>query len=328
MKTKDITGRLLDRSNRMLVAEAYERGVEFQPLPKKRFKMTYNKKSYLIRRGKILSSFNTVLAAQVTNRKEVTSRMLRGKGIPAPENVVFVNKDVDRAWEWAKSILPVVIKPYDGMKGRDVYVKISDYNEFVHCFNQVGCKHKEVLIEEYVTGNEYRFTFVNNEIVGIANRIPANIVGNGILTIAELVEEKNKEREERANPIHVKIDLDEESQRVLSKKNYTFDTVPRHGETVYLRTNSNVSTGGDAIDVTDDINVETKELVKKAVKSIPGIKVCGVDVIINDDEINILEINLGPMLSMHHYPWVGKERDVIGKVIDALFPESKKTIEV
>jgi len=325
MRAKDLTGRILNRSNRMIVLEAHKRGVEITPMPNKRFKMAYNSKSYLIRRGMIVNSYNTSLAIEVTNRKEITSRMLRGKGFPAPENIVFSNTDVDRAWAWAQPILPVVIKPYNDAKGTDVYVKITEYDEFVHCFHKVGEKHKEVLIEEYISGKEYRFTYVKNEIVGVAHRIPANVTGDGVSTIAELVEKKNKEREQRKNPIHIKIKLDEEIERVLSKLNYTFQTIPADGEMVYLRSNSNVSTGGDAIDVTDDISFEIKETVRKAVRAIPGARICGVDVLINGEDIHILEMNvgpLGPMLTMHHFPWVGKKREVIGKVVDALFPET------
>ncbi|MEK4306344.1 ATP-grasp domain-containing protein [Oceanobacillus sp. M60] len=325
MRAKDLTGRILNRSNRMIVLEAHKRGVEITPMPNKRFKMAYNGKSYLIRRGMIVNSYNTSLAIEVTNRKEITSRMLRGKGFPAPENIVFSNTDVERAWDWAQPILPVVIKPYNDAKGTDVYVKITEYDEFVHCFHKVGEKHKEVLIEEYISGKEYRFTYVNNEIVGVAHRIPANVTGDGVSTITELVEKKNKEREKRKNPIHIKIKLDEEIERVLSKLNYTFQTIPADGEMVYLRSNSNVSTGGDAIDVTDEISFEIKETVRKAVRAIPGARICGVDVLINGEDIHILEMNvgpLGPMLTMHHFPWVGKKRDVIGKVVDALFPDT------
>ncbi len=327
MRAKDLTGRILNRSNRMIVLEAYKRGVEITILPNKRFKMAYNGKSYIIRSGMIVNSYNTPLAIEVTNRKEITSRILRGQGFPAPENVVFSNEDVGRAWSWAQPILPVVIKPYNDAKGKNVFVKITDYDEFVHCFHKVGENHKEVLIEEYISGKEYRFTYVKNEIVGVAHRIPANVTGDGISTITELVEKKNKEREQRKNPIHIKIKLDEEIERVLSKSNYTFDTIPEDGEVVHLRSNSNVSTGGDAIDVTDDISSEIKETVRKAVRAIPGARVCGVDVLINGDNIHILEMNvgpLGPMLTMHHFPWVGKKRNVIGKVVDALFPETKE----
>ena len=323
MKTKDIVGRKLSRSNRMLVKEAYERGVEFEILPKRRFRMSHGGKSYLVRRGKITHAYNSKLAVKSTNMKEVTSRLLRSKNHPAPENTVFHKDDIERAWNWAKPILPVVIKPYNGTMGKLVFVNIDKYNEFKECFLKVTEKHDYVLIEQFIKGEEYRFTYVKNEIVAIAQRIPANVVGDGIHTIKQLIDLKNNEREIRKNPIHKKILLDEESIRVLKKHGFTSDDIPKVGERINLRDNSNVSTGGDAIDVTDCISDDTKEIVRKAIKSIPGLRVCGVDVLINNNDINILEINTHPMLSMHHFPWQGEKHDVIGKVIDAMFPKTK-----
>ena len=322
MNISELVGRKLTRSNRMLVKEAFKRGVEFEILPKKRFRMTYGKKSYLVRAGKISNAYNTKLAAKVTKFKDVTNRLLRNGGFPAPENFVFSKDELERAWNWAQNILPVVLKPNDGIMGKDVFVKIDNYLEFKECFNKITEHRDKVLVEEFVEGDEYRFTYVNGEIVGIANRVPANVIGDGKKTIKELVIEKNREREIRKNPIHKKLVLDEESERVLKRQGYTCNSVPKKMERVYLRNNSNVSTGGDAIDVTDMIDDSVKEQVRLALKSIPGLKVCGADVLINGDSFYIIEINSHPMLNMHHFPWEGKERNVIGKVIDAMFPET------
>ena len=324
MKIQDIVGRNLSRSNRMLVKEAYNRGVEFEILPKKRFRMKHGDKKYLVRGGRISHAFNTKLATKVVKYKDVTSRLLRNGGFPAPENFVFSKDELDRAWNWAQTILPVVVKPNDGIMGKHVYVKINNYSEFKQCFEKVAKNHEKVLIEEFVEGDEYRFTYVKGEIVAIANRIPANVVGDGKKTVRELVEEKNKEREIRKNPIHRKLVLDDESERVLKKQGYSFDSIPNDEERVYLRNNSNIATGGDAIDVTDTISDTIKEQVRLALKSIPGLRVCGTDVLINGDSFCILEINAHPMLNMHHFPWEGEERNVIGKVIDAMFPETVK----
>lgn len=100
MKIQDLVGRKLSKSNRMLVKEAFNRGVEFEILPKKRFRMKYGKKSYLVKRGKISHAFNTKLAAKVTKYKDVTNRLLRNEGFPAPENFVFTSNELDRAWNW------------------------------------------------------------------------------------------------------------------------------------------------------------------------------------------------------------------------------------
>lgn len=324
INTRELVGRKLTSSNRMLVREAYKRGVEFEILPKKRFRMTYGEKSYLVRGGVICHAFNTKLARRMTDLKDVTSRYLRAKGHPAPENLVFLAHELERAWNWAKDILPVVLKPHNGIMGRLVYVNIDNFDEFKFYFEKIASDRGRVLVEEFIDGNEYRFTYVKGEIVAIANRIPANVVGDGEKTIRELVEEKNRERDQRKNKVHKKLILDDESKRVLRKQGFTFDSIPPKNLRVYLRNNSNIATGGDAIDVTDIISDSIKEQVRLALKSIPGLRVCGTDVLINGDSICILEINAHPMLNMHHYPWEGKERNVIGKVIDAMFPETVK----
>ncbi len=322
MNTRELVGRKLNRTNRLIVIEAYKRGVEFEILPKKRFRMSYKDKSYIIRRGRITASLNTILGRNVANMKEVTSRLLRSRGFNAPENTVFHKSDLERAWQWAKPILPVVLKPYDGMMGRLVFVNINNYEEFKQCFKQVVEKHDEILIEKFVEGTEYRFTYIKNEIVAIAKRIPANIVGDGKNTVERLIELKNEER--KKNPIHKNIEMDKESERVLLRQGYTFDYIPADGQMVFLRDNSNVSTGGDAIDVTDEISHEIKEYVRKAIRTNRGIVACGADILINGNVVNVLEINPHPMIIMHIFPWEGKPRDVIGKVVDGMFPETIK----
>lgn len=320
MKSLELVGRKLNRTNSLIVAEAYRRGVEFEILPKQRFKMSYGGKSYIIKRGQITASLNTILGRRIANMKEVTSRLLRSKGFNSPENTVFSKHDLERAWEWAKPILPVVLKPYDGMMGRLVFVNIDNYDEFKDCFERVVEKHDEILIEKFVEGTEYRFTYIRNEIVAIAKRVPANVIGDGVNTIEALINAKNEER--KKNPIHKKIELDKESERVLTRQGLSFDHIPKEGETVYLRNNSNVSTGGDAIDVTDEISTEIKEYVRKAIRTNGGLVACGADILINGDEVNVIEINPYPMIIMHIYPWEGKSIDVIGKVVDGMFPQT------
>src|SRR5690625_3835979 len=143
METKDIVGRKLGRSNKMLVVEAYKRGVQFEILPKKRFKMYHGRKSYTVRRGRVAEVHNSRLAILTTNMKEVTSRLLRSQGFNAPENTVFAKDDLERAWKWAEPILPVVVKPYNEGRGRLVFVNIDNYDEFKQCFNLVAEKDRK-----------------------------------------------------------------------------------------------------------------------------------------------------------------------------------------
>ncbi len=327
MNVNDIVGRKLSVTNKLLVEEAYNRGIEFEILPNKRFRMSHDNKKYIIRSGLVSLPYNSKLAIRLTKYKNATNNFLSGLGYNTPENAMFHKNEVERAWNWAKDILPVVVKPNDGIMGKLVFVKLDNYEEFKDCFEKIAEVREQILVEQFVQGEEYRFTFVKNEIVAVAKRVPANVVGDGKLNVKQLIELKNKERRLRKNPLHKRLDTGEESERVLLKQGLSFDYIPQNEETVYLRNNSNVSTGGDAIDVTDTINLEIKETVRKAMSAIRGLRVCGVDVLIKGDDYNILEINSHAMLGMHHYPWEGEVRQVIPKVIDGMFPNTVKETE-
>lgn len=321
-KISEIVGRRLSISNRMIVKEAINRGVEIEKLPKKRFRMKHGNSKYLIRAGIVSAAPNTRLSRRLTRYKNATTNYLQALGYQVPENALFKKDEVDRAWNWAKAILPVVIKPNNGIMGKHVYVNIDQYNEFAQCFHIVAKEFDQVLIEEFVEGREFRFTFVNKEVVAVAERVPAHVVGNGKNTVEELIVLKNEERAKRKNPLHKKLKLDEESIRVLNKQDMGIDDIPEDGQRVYIRNNSNISTGGDAVDVTNSINPSIREEVEKAIKAIPGLRVCGVDVIIKDSDYHIIEINSHAMLAMHEYPWVGEKQDVINKVVDLMFPDT------
>ncbi|MBU5594294.1 ATP-grasp domain-containing protein [Amphibacillus sp. MSJ-3] len=322
LKYIDVVGRTLSFGDELLVYEAIKRGVEIEILPDGDFNMSHPSKSYTIHDGIVTHSYNSDLARTTMDMKEVTSRLLKSKGFNAPENTVFAKTDLDRAWKWAESILPVVLKPYDGKKGELVFVNINTHDEFEACFEKIAVENNEVLVEKFLEGKEYRFTYVNEEIVGIVNRVPANVVGDGEHNIKELIELKNADRKRVGNPIHKLLEMDEETERVLKKHHYTYESVPAKDTVVNLRDNSNISTGGDAIDVTAEISAETIEYIRQAMLSIPGVTAAGVDVLINGDEVNIIEVNLDPMITLHHFPWVGEGIDVASKVIDGMFPET------
>src|SRR5699024_7846298 len=220
LKYIDVVGRTLSYGDQLLVNEAIKRGVEIEILPEGNFKMFHPSKTYIIREGVVTHSYNSDLATITMDMKEVTSRLLKSKGFNAPENTVFSKVDLDRAWKWAESILPVVLKPYDGKMGELVFVNIDSYDEFKACFEKIAIANDEVLVEKFLEGKEYRFTYVNEEIVGIVNRLPANVVGDGEHNIKELIELKNVERKRVGNPIHKLLEMDEETERVLKKHHY------------------------------------------------------------------------------------------------------------
>ena len=183
-----------------------------------------------------------------------------------------------------------------------------------------------ILIEEFIGGKEYRFFVIGDETVGILHRVPANIVGDGEKSIEELVSIKNKNylRGKGYKTPLEKIELGAAEEMFLAAQGKNFQYVPEKEEKVFLRENSNISTGGDSIDYTDDIPLVYKEIAVKAAKS-AGAVICGVDMIIKDIKNNnpegnygIIEINFNPAIHIHCYPYIGKNRRLGEKILDAL----------
>ena len=323
-RTVDV-GRKLSRSNRILIETAANEGINIEKIPgeKRIFRMDDGNKKYLIKRGQIVNSYNNRLALKMCKQKDVTSCYLRGKGFPAPENATFYNGQEDRAWNWARDILPVVLKPVDGALGNMVYINISDKDEFIDLFHQITKKYNRVLIEKFCKGNDHRILVVRNKIVGIITRVPARVFGNGKDTIEQLLNQKNKSR--KNHPVLKKIKIDNDILMNLRKNNYTLDSVPKEGAVIFLKNNANISDGADSYEVMDKVSEDLKEMAQNVIKSIPGLNVCGIDMLIDENnEAHIIELNGNPMLDVHHYTTCGNGVEVAKIVLKAMFPKLKE----
>jgi glutamate--cysteine ligase len=191
-----------------------------------------------------------------------------------------------------------------------------------------------VLLEEFLTGNEYRFLVMGDEVVGVLHRVPANVTGDGIHTVEELVMEKNKDPlrgKGYKTPLEY-IRLGDVEEMFLKNQGKTKNYIPGEGETVYLRENSNISTGGDSIDFTDEIPDSYKKIAIRSAKA-AGAVFCGVDMVIDDimaeasdSNYGIIEINFNPAIHIHCYPFKGKNRKADEKILDLLFREKGKPI--
>src|SRR5699024_7472161 len=197
-------------------------------------------------------------------------------------------------------------------------------NALFHVKYDLG--YGDVIVEQYIPGIEYRILMVNEEIVGAVNRMPANVVGDGKHSIKELINIKNKSRKNNPNIASKTIKLDNEVLDSIHALNYNLDSVPKDGERILLRKKSNVSMGGDPIDVTDQLTDELKEIALKAVRAIPNLGVCGLDMIVDEKKKtgSIIEINTKPMIGLHMFPVKGKARDVVKPIVDYYFPETKE----
>lgn len=231
---------------------------------------------------------------------------------------------------------PVVLKPQCGSKGTGVFVNINNEKELLRAYAELIKECKEVMIEEYKEGNDYRVMLVDYKVVAVSLRKPPFITGDGVRNIRDLIDAMN------ANPLRgeghekplTKVKVDEELVNRLEKLGYSLNSILEYGEKLILRGNANLSTGGSAEDYTDLICKENIEICERAAKAI-GLDICGIDICtksiskpLYDTDGIILEVNAAPGIRMHHFPTVGKERNVGKKILDNMFKYGYNNIPV
>jgi cyanophycin synthetase len=278
-----------------------------------------------------MTSNTGILGVELACDKEGTKRILGASGIPVPKGTVI--NFMDELEESIEQVggYPIVIKPLDGNHGRGITIDIRTWKEAEEAYDAARQVSRSVIVERYYTGRDHRVLVVNGKVVAVAERVPAHVVGDGRSTIAELIEHTNKDpkRGEGHDKVLTKIELDRTSFQLLERQGYTTNSVPPKGELCYLRATANLSTGGIAVDRTDEIHPENIWLAQRAVK-IMGLDVAGLDVVTSDisrplretDGV-IVEINAAPGFRMHVAPSHGTPRNVAGAVIDMLFPSGK-----
>jgi len=267
------------------------------------------------------------IAVELAGDKEETNEILRDLGLPVPEQrIVRSGTDAVRA---AKRIgFPVVLKPLAGNHGRGVSINLKTAEEVELGFKKAREHGRTIIVESYIEGFDHRLLVVNGELVAAAKREPGHVVGDGKHTIRELVDVVNEDprRGVGHEKVLTRLEFDHQAERLLSKIGYTEDTVLEKGEVVYLRSTANLSTGGTALDVTDVIHPDNREMAIRSINAI-GLDIGGVDFLTNDITLSyreaggaICEVNAGPGFRMHVAPSEGTPRDVAGPVIDMLFP--------
>jgi cyanophycin synthetase len=308
----------------LMVSRALQRDIGVTANRRGRALLKRGDRSYYYSGG--ITNFNTELAKRCVRNKDVTARLLRTKNVAAPESCFFSTGDTERAWAWSEAVLPVVVKPSNSTHGKLVHVGISDRQGFDLAFKTVSDTHGGALVEQFIQGVEHRVAVVAGGVVAATRRVPAHVVGDGVSTIDELVRAKNKLRKTSPNPIHFALEIDDAVRAQLSNHGLALDSVPADQQVVRLRATSNIHTGGDAVDATEDLSSDERELIERAARALPGLRVAGFDVLLprnpGDADPHVLEVNHAPMLSMHHFPWSGTPRDVTTHLIDAMFPGS------
>jgi len=272
------------------------------------------------------------IAVELAGDKEETNSILRDLGLPVPEQrVVRRASDAVRA---AKRIgFPVVLKPLAGNHGRGVSINLKTAEEVETAFEKAREHGRTIIVESFIDGFDHRLLVINGELVAAAKRVPGHVVGDGKHSIAELVDIVNDDprRGVGHEKVLTRLEFDEQADRLLKKIGYDRDAVLKKGEIVYLRSTANLSTGGTAIDVTDIIHPDNREMAIRAIRAI-GLDIGGVDFLTSDISLShrdaggaICEVNAGPGFRMHVAPSEGTPRDVAGPVIDMLFPPDAPT---
>ncbi len=311
-----------------LVDAAVERGVPFLRLNSHSL-VQFGHGKYQKRIQATITSETRHIAVEISCDKEDTHRLLNDLGLPVPKQyMVYSEREAARA---ANRIgFPVVIKPLSANHGRGVTININSDEEAHKAFvmaKEQGTS-RAVLVESFITGMDHRMLVVNNELVAVAKRVPGHVVGDGKKTIAELVDFVNQDprRGVGHEKVLTRLEIDAQAKRLMEKAGFTEDTVLPQGEAFFLRSTANLSTGGTAVDMTDVVHPDNREMAVRAVQAV-GLDVGGVDFLTDDitqsyKDIGgaIVEVNAAPGFRMHVAPSEGQPRDVSGKVIDMLFP--------
>jgi cyanophycin synthetase len=270
------------------------------------------------------------IAAEMASDKDETKRRLGKFSIPAPDGeTVRTEEEAVRAFESIGA--PVVIKPLDGRQGKGVSLNLNTKAEVIEAFRIAREFSRKVLVEELYEGKNYRVLVVGGKIVAASERMPCNVTGDGKQTIAELVEAENKNpmRGEGHEKPLTKIKLTPVLLASIEKEDLKLEDVPAKGEQVTLCGGMNLSTGGTAKDVTDEVHPTVKNLCERAARVI-NLDICGVDLVLKDisqpmpkEKGGVIEMNAAPGLRMHAFPSEGKPRDIGGAIIEMLYPNGQ-----
>lgn len=268
------------------------------------------------------------IAETIAQDKELTKKLLDAAGVPVPQGRSV--SDPEDAWAAALEIgLPVVIKPKDGNQGKGVTVNVTTKEQLTAGFHAASEFRDDILVERYLPGHDYRVLVIGDKMVACARRDPPQVVGDGVHTVRELVERVNRDprRGEGHSTSLTKIRFDDIALATLAARGLNADSVPDKGQRVVLRNNANLSTGGTATDVTDDVHPEVAERCIAAAHMV-GLDICGVDLVcdsvlkpIEDQNGGIVEVNAAPGLRMHLSPSFGKPRPIGEAIVDTLFAE-------
>jgi cyanophycin synthetase len=279
-----------------------------------------------------VTSETSSIGVELACDKEDTKELLEQAEVAVPKgDIISREGSLQEACSYVG--FPLVVKPINGNHGRGITVNVNNYEDALVAFREAKEVSAKVIIERYITGDDYRLLVIDNVFVAAAKRTAAHVIGDGVSTIAELVKKTNDDprRGFGHENILTKITINSLTESILSTIGYTVDTVPKKDEVVTLKDTANLSTGGTAEDVTDIVHPANVSMAERISKII-DLDICGIDIMTTNisiplDETGgaVLEVNAGPGFRMHLAPTKGLPRNVAAPVVDKLFPNQGDT---
>lgn len=323
----------LELSTQILMFDCLQQGIKVEVLDRQDQFLKLQLKDHVeyVKNGNMTSK-DSYVSPLIMENKTVTKKILQQHGFRVPTGEEF--NDIEHALNSYNmfSVKPFVVKPKTTNYGLgiSIFKQEANYEDYQKAITLAFKEDSSVLIEEFLYGTEYRFFVLHDKVQAVLLRVPANVKGDGKHTIEELVIEKNRDPlrgKDHRTPLET-IQLGDLEKLMLKGQGYQMNSIPKNGEIVYLRENSNVSTGGDSIDVTDQIPDDYKKIAVDAVSAL-GAKISGIDLIIENIEVpaanknayGIIEANFNPSMYMHIYPYKGESRRLTMHIIHFLFPE-------
>lgn len=320
------TWSLLGPSTQSIIDEASKRGIPHIRL---------NEESYVqlgqgIHQRRIQATImdnTSALGVEIADDKERTKNLLASMGIPVPRGLSVISED--EALKAAETIgYPLVVKPLVGNHGRGITVNIISKEELLNAFRTASDICQTILVERYLEGFDYRVLVIDGKFVAAALREPAYVIGNGKDNIEKLIEEINKDPERGVGHENnlTQITIDYMTERFLAVQELTLKSILADGRKIYIKSTANISTGGIAQDVTENVH-PLNQLMAERVAKIIGLNVIGIDIIAASLESplesglsGVVEVNAAPGFRMHLNPTKGTPRNVSAQVVDMLYP--------
>ncbi|WP_454784344.1 cyanophycin synthetase [Legionella sp. WA2024007413] len=276
-----------------------------------------------------VSSKTSSIGVDIASDKELTKQILNSNLIPTPKGLIISSEDeLHDAIEYLG--FPLVIKPHNGNHGKGVTTNITDLNKAIFGYELAKKISNELIIERFTVGEDYRFLVVNYKVVAVAKRTPAQVKGDGRLTIRQLIQQANEDpnRGESHENVLTTIKIDEATFSILKQNNLTLESILPKDHILDLKETANLSSGGTAKDVTDIVHPFNIFLAERVAR-LMNLDICGIDVIakdicspINENNGAIIEVNAGPGLRMHLSPNEGTPRNVAEPIINMLYPSN------